>query len=130
MKTRKKILVVDSEIQILHVISMKLREGNYKVIATQDGLDALDLAQVEKPDLIICACRVYRLSGLELCKQLHSIPTTQKIPKLLLTSRGYGLDPERIDAAGIDHVLNKPFSPRHLKEEVDGMLGTVRAATA
>lgn len=129
MKTSKKILVVDSEIQILHVISMKLREGNYKVTATQDGLDALELAQVEKPDLIICACGIYRLSGMELCKHLHAISTTQKIPKLLLTSRGYGLDPECIGAAGVDLVLNKPFSPRHLKEEVDGMLGFVPVAS-
>ena len=103
-----KILVVDSEIQILHVISMKLRAGNYKVLATQDGLDALDMAQVEKPDAIICACRIYRSSGLELCNQLQAIPATQNIPKLLLTSRGYSLDPASIEAAGIDVVLNKP----------------------
>jgi CheY-like chemotaxis protein len=126
---KKKILIVDSEIQILHVISMKLREGDYKVLATQDGLDALDLAQVERPDLIISACRIYRLSGLELCKRLKLIPATHRIPKLLLTARGYALDAASVEAAGIDVVLNKPFSPRYLKEEVDEMLGTVSVAS-
>ena len=107
MNKSEKILVADSEIQILHVISLKLREAGYQVFATQNGLEALDWAQVEKPDLVITACRISGLSGLELCQRLKSLPGTCGIPTVLLTSRGYSLDESRVQAAGINQCLNK-----------------------
>ena len=49
MSLEKKVLVVDDEVHILHVVSLKLRNAGYEVITAQDGKEALELAQVEIP---------------------------------------------------------------------------------
>ena len=122
MSPPKKILVVDDEVHILHVVSLKLRNAGYQVITAQDGQEALELAQVESPDLLITDYQMPYLSGLELCQRLQHIPATRQIPALMLTARGFALDPLAMAAAGIKMCLHKPFSPREVLAAVDDML--------
>jgi len=122
MNSLKKILVADDEVHILHVVSLKLRNGGYQVITAQDGREALELAQVEKPDLIITDYQMPFLSGLELCRQLKQIPATAQIPVIMLTARGFSLDNQVMAAAGILTCVNKPFSPREILLMVDDIL--------
>jgi len=122
MNSLKKILVADDEVHILHVVSLKLRNGGYQVITAQDGREALELAQVEKPDLIITDYQMPFLSGLELCRRLKQIPATAQIPVIMLTARGFSLDNQVMAAAGILTCVNKPFSPREILLMVDDIL--------
>ena len=117
----KKVLVVDDEVHILHVVSLKLRNAGYDVITAQDGREALELAQVERPDLIITDYQMPHLSGLELCQRLKRIPATQNIPALMLTARGFAVDPHAMTDAGIKMCLHKPFSPREILTVVNQM---------
>ncbi|MCP4712339.1 MAG: response regulator [Planctomycetes bacterium] len=119
----KKVLVVDDEVHILHVVSLKLRNAGYDVITAQDGREALEIAQVERPDLIITDYQMPHLSGLELCQRLKRIPATQNIPALMLTARGFAVDPQAMTDAGITMCLHKPFSPREILTVVDQMSG-------
>jgi len=118
----KKILVVDDEIHILHVISLKLRNAGFEVLTARDGKEALELAQLELPDLIITDYQMPYLSGLELCCKLRRINSTCNIPAIMLTARGFSLDPAEITAAGISLCLNKPFGPRELLATVNEVL--------
>jgi two-component system alkaline phosphatase synthesis response regulator PhoP len=122
MKTIPKVLVIDDEIHILHVIALKLRNAGYDVITSQDGRDGLELAQVELPDLIITDYQMPRLSGLELCHRLRRIPSTRAIPALMLTARGFALDPAAMASAGIEMCIHKPFGPREVLQVVDEIL--------
>ena len=125
MKTNKqKILVVDDEVHILHVIALKLRNADYEVITAQDGAEALESAQVEMPRLIITDYQMPYLSGLELCRRLRQIPSTRDIPAIMLTARGFALDEDEMAAAGINICINKPFAPRELLKMVDEMFQT------
>ena len=130
MSPTKKVLVVDDEVHILHVVSLKLRNAGYQVITAQDGREALELAQVECPDLIITDYQMPYLSGLELCQRLQHIPSTRRIPALMLTARGFTLDPLAMAAAGISMCLHKPFSPREVLAAVDDMLTATPAPHA
>lgn len=113
--------MVDDELHILHVVSLKLRNAGYDVITAQDGREALELAQVERPDLIITDYQMPHLSGLELCQRLKRIPATQNIPALMLTARGFAVDPQAMTDAGIKMCLHKPFSPREILTVVKQM---------
>jgi CheY-like chemotaxis protein len=127
INAEKKVLVVDDEVHILYVVSLKLRNAGYEVITAQDGREALELAQIESPDLLITDYQMPYLSGLELCRRLQRIPATRHIPALMLTARGFSVDPQAMLAAGIKLCLHKPFSPREVLTAVDGMLAVTPA---
>jgi DNA-binding response OmpR family regulator len=129
MKTMEKtILVADDESHILHVVSLKLRNAGFKVITAQDGAEALELAQQQKPDLLITDYHMPQLSGLELCQRLKQDPATAQIPAIMLTARGYHLEPADTAESGILRMLSKPFSPRHLLATVNEVLEMTAAA--
>jgi two-component system, OmpR family, alkaline phosphatase synthesis response regulator PhoP len=127
MSSIKKILVADDESHILHVVSLKLRNAGFEVVTACDGQEALDLAQSEHPDLLITDYHMPQLSGLELCQKLKLDPRTAKIPAIMLTARGYQLEPNDTEQSGILRMLSKPFSPRHLLATVNEVLGEIAA---
>jgi two-component system, OmpR family, alkaline phosphatase synthesis response regulator PhoP len=128
MDTNKKILVADDESHILHVVSLKLRNAGFQVVTARDGQEALELAQQEKPDLLITDYHMPQLSGLELCQRLKQDPKTKDIPAIMLTARGYHLEPHDTEQSGILKMLSKPFSPRHLLATVNEVLELTAAA--
>jgi CheY-like chemotaxis protein len=127
-QTEKTILVADDETHILHVVSLKLRNAGFVVITARDGQEALELAQQERPDLIITDYHMPQLSGLELCQRLKQDPATTGIPAIMLTARGYHLEPADTEQSGILRMLSKPFSPRQLLSTVEEVLGLGEAA--
>ena len=118
----KTILVADDESHILHVVSLKLRNAGFKVVTARDGQEALDMARQEKPDLLITDYHMPQLSGLELCQRLKQDAATSNIPAIMLTARGYHLEPQDTQQSGILRMLSKPFSPRHLLSTVNEVL--------
>jgi len=127
----KKVLVADDEAHILHIVSMKLAKAGLEVITAVDGEEALELCLTEHPDLIITDFQMPYLTGLEMCERLRAAHPDWEIPVLLLTARGFDIEPHEMASAGIHEVLTKPFSPREILAEVQGLLGTPQgAATA
>lgn len=120
--TEKTILVCDDESHILNVVSLKLRNAGYRVLTASDGQEALDLAIQEKPDLLITDYHMPLLSGIELCRRLKQNAATMCIPAIMLTARGYHLEPHDTAESGILRMLSKPFSPRHLLTTVNEVL--------
>jgi two-component system, OmpR family, alkaline phosphatase synthesis response regulator PhoP len=123
----KMILVADDESHILHVVSLKLQNAGYRVVTARDGREALELAQHERPDLLITDYHMPELSGLELCRRLKQEPATSDIPAIMLTARGYSLEPQDTEKSGILCMLSKPFSPRQLLATVNEVLNRVAA---
>ena len=125
--TEKTILVCDDESHILNVVSLKLRNAGYRVLTASDGQEALDLAIQEKPDLLITDYHMPLLSGIELCRRLKQNAATMSIPAIMLTARGYHLEPHDTAESGILRMLSKPFSPRHLLSTVEEVLSGAAA---
>jgi len=128
--SERKILVADDESHILHVVSLKLRNAGFKVVTARDGQEAYDLAGAEKPDLIITDYHMPNLSGIELCRRLKQNATTASIPAIMLTARGYHLEPHDTEQSGILRMLSKPFSPRQLLATVNEVLDGKKDLTA
>ena len=126
----KTILVADDESHILSVVSLKLRNAGYRVLTAADGQEALEVALAERPDLLITDYHMPRLSGLELCQRLRQDDATRAMPTIMLTARGYHLEPHDTEQSGITKMLSKPFSPRHLLATVNEVLGVPPAVAA
>jgi two-component system alkaline phosphatase synthesis response regulator PhoP len=124
----KTILVADDESHILHVVSLKLRNAGFNVITAHDGQEALELAQQHRPDMLITDYHMPGLSGLELCQRLKQDVRTAHIRAIMLTARGYHLEPHDTEQSGVLRMISKPFSPRHLLSTVHEVLDLAQAA--
>jgi len=120
-----RILIVDDESHILHVLSLKLGKAGYEVLTAVDGEEGLHMARESKPDLVITDIQMPYMTGLELSQELAGDEATADIPVLILTARGYALSSEDLETSNIREVLSKPFSPRLLIELVSSTLGSV-----
>src|SRR5438874_8098941 len=108
------ILVVDDEVHILHVVSLKLKNAGYEVITAENGEEAYEAAVAQKPDLVITDFQMPYMTGLELCQKLKATEATRTTPALMLTARGFSLASEYIEQTNIAGVVSKPFSPREI----------------
>ena len=117
------IMIVDDEAHIVHVVTMKLQNAGYQVISAEDGEEALELATRRQPAAIITDYQMPFMNGLELCIRLKQQPTTQHIPCLMLTARGYSLDEEQMRLTNIVAMMSKPFSPREILARVQELVG-------
>ena len=114
---------------ILNVVSLKLANAGFEILTAGDGQEALEVAAASVPDLIITDFQMPILSGLEMCKQLRQSVATAGIPAIMLTARGYTLEPADMAIHGILRMLSKPFSPRQLLATVNEVLESVAVAT-
>lgn len=118
-----RIIVVDDEAHITHVVSLKLRNAGYDVQTACDGEEAFELVSRDPPDLLITDLQMPYMSGLELCAKLREQPSTANVPALMLTARGYSLASSELTKTNIKQVMSKPFSPRKILETVEELLG-------
>jgi len=118
-----KILVVDDEIYIVHILDFSLGMEGYQVITALDGEQGLEKAQTERPDLIVLDIMMPKLDGYETCKALKADPATRGIPVILLSAKGRNMDQKVGFEVGADDYITKPFSPRKLVERINAILG-------
>ena len=120
--TGKKVLVVDDEIHIVHVVSIKLRNNGYEVISADNGAEAFELACEEKPDIIVTDYQMPVMSGLELLEKLRQKDDTKDIPVIMLTARSFAISKEQQEELQISSCLSKPFSPKELLGNIEDVL--------
>lgn len=123
----QRILVVDDETHILHVLSLKLRNAGFEVLTAVDGEDGFDCAIKNHPDLIITDYQMPYMTGLELCKALAAEKATAQIPVIMLTARGFALDSQDLAMRNIREVVTKPFSPRAMVDHIRQILNPAGA---
>jgi two-component system alkaline phosphatase synthesis response regulator PhoP len=118
-----RILVVDDEIYIVHILDFSLGMEGYEVVTALDGEQALEKARSEKPDLIVLDIMMPKLDGYETCKRLKADPDTKDVPVILLSAKGRNVDQKVGFEVGADDYITKPFSPRKLVERINAILG-------
>ena len=118
-----KILVVDDEIYIVHILDFSLGMEGYEVLTALDGEQALEKARTEHPDLIVLDIMMPKLDGYETCKMLKADDRTKDIPVILLSAKGRNVDQKIGFEVGADDYITKPFSPRKLVERINAILG-------
>ena len=120
--TPRKVLVVDDEVHIVHVVAIKLRNNGYEPITAGNGQEAYDLACRENPDIIIADYMMPVMTGLELLEKLRENETTRNIPFILLTARNFAIDDVNQQRLNVSQCITKPFSPKELLRNIEDIL--------
>lgn len=110
----KKILLADDEDDIKVILKMFLENEGYEVCTAFDGLDAIDQARTQKPDVILLDVMMPLIDGFEVCKKLKADPETAAIPVIMLSAASHSESVQKGLAAGAVDYLIKPFEPEHL----------------
>lgn len=118
----KRVLIVDDEIHIVHVVAIKLRNNGYEVISADNGVEAFELACSEKPDIIVTDYQMPIMTGMELVEKLRQHEETKDTPIIMLTARSFAISKEQQEQLQISGCLSKPFSPRELLENIEDIL--------
>ena len=119
---KKKILVADDEIHIVHVVAMKLRNNGFDVVTAENGAESLKLAFSEKPDMIITDFQMPAMTGLEMIEELRKHDDMLGVPVIMLTARGFAVDEDQKQRFNISKCISKPFSPKELLNQVEEVL--------
>jgi len=118
----KRVLIVDDEIHIVHVVAIKLRNNGYEVISADNGAEAFELACSEKPDIIVTDYQMPVMTGMELVEKLRQHEETKDTPVIMLTARSFAISKEQQEQLQISGCLSKPFSPRELLENIEDIM--------
>ena len=117
-----KILVVEDDPDILHLLTYTLQSTDYQVISSQDGYEALNAVRLHHPDLLVLDLMIPSLDGFEVCKELKRNSETRNIPVIMLTAKSEEIDRIVGLELGADDYVVKPFSPRELLLRIRAIL--------
>ena len=120
--SRRRILVVDDEPSIVRPLTFILKKKGYEVLTASNGEEGLNVARMEKPDLIFLDVMMPKKNGYEVCEELKSDPEFNDIYIIILTARGVELDEEEKRRIGANEFMSKPFSPIKVVEKVNSIL--------
>lgn len=121
-ETKKKILVVDDELDMLMVIKLRLEASGYEVITATDGLDGLNAARRVKPDLIVLDIMLPKMNGYKVARFLKFDEEYKSIPIVMLTALSGEDDRSTGIETGADAYLTKPFETQQLLDAVKSFL--------
>jgi two-component system alkaline phosphatase synthesis response regulator PhoP len=128
--SKGKILVVDDEVYIVHILDFSLRMEGYEVITALDGEQALERVKSDHPDLIVLDIMMPKLDGFDACRKLRADPQTADVPIILLSAKGRNVDQRMGYDAGATDYITKPFSPRKLVEKINTILQATKLPRA
>jgi DNA-binding response OmpR family regulator len=116
------VLVVDDDPVILRLLEVNFEMEGFVVRTAGDGVEGLEAARAEQPDVIVSDVMMPRMNGLELCKGLKDDPATASIPVILLSAKAQATDIRAGIDAGADDYVTKPFEPLDLVDRVNKLL--------
>ena len=120
-----KILVAEDERDIRDLIGFTLRFAGFEVLLTGNGIEAIEKAPLEQPDLIILDVRMPKMTGYEACRHLKENPATSAIPIVFLSAKGQEDEIQQGLASGALEYIVKPFAPDELADQVTDILRRV-----
>ena len=114
-----KILVVDDEELLIKGIKFNLQNDGYDVITGVNGIEAVSLAESEKPDLVILDVMMPEMDGLAACSKIREF---SDVPVIFLTAKADDIDKLLGFDLGADDYLTKPFNILELKARIRALL--------
>ena len=117
-----KILVAEDETHIAEMIDFKLSNAGHRVVRAHDGEEAMTLAAIELPELILLDAMMPGLSGFEVLRRLKADAVLRGVPVIMVTAKGQERDVVRGLQDGATDYIVKPFSLKELAARVELVL--------
>ena len=117
-----KILIVDDEKDILEFLSYNLKKEGFEILTANNGLEGLEMATKEVPDLIILDVMMPEMDGIEACEKIRATPSLEDTLVLFLTARAEEYSELAGFTAGADDYITKPIKPKLLISRVKAIL--------
>lgn len=119
----KKILIVEDEEDIIELLSAIFDDpGGYKVLCARDGEEALRMAQLNIPDVILLDILLPKSNGYQVCESIKSDPAMSHTKIIMLSGMVQNSDWRKARELGADGYITKPFSSITLVEKVEELL--------
>jgi chemosensory pili system protein ChpA (sensor histidine kinase/response regulator) len=113
------VLVVDDSITVRRVTQRLLKREGFRVALANDGLQALERLQEEKPAVVLSDIEMPRMDGFDLARNIRADEALRDLPIIMITSRIAEKHRDHARELGVDHYLGKPYSE-------DELIGLVR----
>ena len=120
---RRSVLIIDNDREIVDLLSFFFEEHGFVVDSAVDGHTGVALAQLRRPDAVICDIIMDRMHGFEVIQKLRSRPELADTLVIMVSAKAYKPDMDRAKALGADHFVVKPF-------RCDDLLRLIDAAAA
>lgn len=120
--SKKRILVVDDEVDLVETVRFSFELEGYDVLIAYDGEEALNQARKENPDLILLDLMLPKLDGYKICRLLKFDERYKHIPILMLTAKTQEKDKATGMETGANEYITKPFDMDELMKKVKGYL--------
>jgi CheY-like chemotaxis protein len=117
---KKKILVVDDEVELVELVKLRLEANGYEVVMANSGLEGLSKASSESPNLIVLDIGMAEMDGYTVLQKLKEDEKTKDIPVIMLTA--YAKMQSLFEMEGISDYIVKPFDPQDFLARVDKVL--------
>ena len=121
-ETKKRALLVEDDEDNTELLTLQLKLLGYEVSAASNGVDAVEMAISDPPDIIIMDMLIPRMNGFEACARIRSHPNTRNTPILAMTALARDKDRDQCLASGCNDHLAKPFTRRELNERIRKLL--------
>ncbi|MFI5135233.1 MAG: response regulator transcription factor, partial [Chitinophagales bacterium] len=122
MEHQSKILIVDDEIDVLEFIAYNLQREGYRTVTAKDGLEAIRLARLEKPDLIVLDVMMPSLDGYATAEHLRNLKELKNTLIVFLTARNDEESELKGFHVGADDYITKPIKPKLLVSRIKALL--------
>ena len=134
MKSNKKvaqakILVVDDEPDCISIIRCRLEWSHFEVITAANGKEALQVAETEKPDLILLDTNMPVMNGHEMLERLRKHPILKDTPVIMVTALCEEQDMAAASTIGVEEYVTKPIDFTSLIEKISKILGSKKVKT-
>ena len=122
MENKTKVLIVDDEPDILEFLHYNLSRNGFDVIQATNGLDAINIANREIPDLILLDIMMPGMDGVETCYELRKNNALDNTIIAILTARSEEYSEIAGLEAGADDYIQKPIRPRLLLTRIKALM--------
>ena len=116
---KKKILIVDDELRIVRLLSIRLKRKGYEIFEAYDGLEGIKTAEKEVPDLIILDFKMPIMNGIAAFEEILKLEITKEIPVLFMTAYPKMKIENQVIQMGAKGCISKPFISEDFEQTID-----------